>query len=75
MSTNNVIDNRVSVNAIRKANQKRINRKYTTSDNNRINGEIHIKFSNGLTTKQVIITKEQISTAYRKAIDKDVKKL
>jgi len=73
--SSSIIDSRVSVNAIINANKKRINRRHIATDNNRINGEIHVKFSTGLTTKEVIITKEQISSAYRKALHQNGKKV
>lgn len=70
-----VIDNRVSVSAIRKANNKRMGKKYSPSAHVRKNGEISIKFSTGLTTKQVILTRDRISSAYIKAVQKSAKRL
>lgn len=70
-----IFDGRVGISAIRKANEKRIGKKDKPPKNIRQNGEINISFSDGLITRKITITKEQISSAYRRALQKNAKKL
>ena len=71
-----IIDSKVSLNAIRRANQRRRGKTTSTSTmSSGSKGEIHVKFSTGFGVKEITLTRDQINSAYSKAFHKNVKKL
>lgn len=58
----------VSIQAIIRANEKRISGKYTEVNPASRNGDIHIKYYIGASQKVLTITAEQISAAYLRVL-------
>ncbi len=66
----------VSEHTIRKVNNKRrALKQYLATENSSSVGDICITYNGTFVRKQIIITKDQISTAYRNALLKSGKKI
>ena len=68
-----IITGRIIIDAIKKTTQKRRATKSIATGYSGANGEIYLKFSTGITTREIVLTRDQIKAAYVKAFNKDAK--